>query len=945
METGLKNRSRCFLIGIFICLHGSAIPRGMSIAAPPLAEYNVVWETPSKDSSGSMPIGNGDIGLNVWMEENGDLSFYIGKTDSWGDNARLLKVGKVRVRLTPNPLVEGAEFQQTLKLENGEIVILIGGRSGGAEGRPKIELRIWVDANNPVIHITAEGQEPFIATARIELWRTEPYELPSVEVSDVHLHRGWPKNMHAPTIVEPDTVLPDQTGRIGWYHHNVKSVGPALTMRMQGLSGYKMADPLLHRTFGAVIKAVNGKRLDDLTLTTSRSRSQRFDIYVLTKHPSSPREWLEAIDARISSVESVPFGRRREAHLRWWRDFWNRSWIVAKQSEPKKTTLMEPGEHPVRIGASQKGTERFEGKIARASIFNRALSEEAIAELARGGKKALQDQPGLLGCWVNVEAGKTIDALKAAGRSESLTLEAWIQPEKLPGSGARILDKITPGGADGFLLDTYPGNSLRLVTRAGTLSKKNVLTPGQWHHVAAVIDGGDGRLKLFQNGQRVAEQTVALEEDAFVVTRAYILQRFINACAGRGAYPIKFNGSIFTVPYPGRPGDADYRRWGPGYWWQNTRLPYHSMCASGDFDLMQPLFRMYAQDVFELSKYRTRHYFGFEGVYFPECVYFWGACFSETYGWTPFEQRQDKLQSGGWHKWEWVAGPELVHLMLDYYEHTEDKDFLRGSLLPVANEVSAFFANYYKTGPDGKLIMHPSQALETWWECTNPMPEVAGLRAMTRRLLGLPKGLLTRRERTYWKRFGKKLPEIPTREVDGVRMLAPAEKFAQKHNIENPELYAVFPFRQIALGKPNLDWGINALNHRWDKGNFGWRQDDIFMAYLGLVDQARDYLVGRAKNKHTGSRFPAFWGPNYDWIPDQDHGSVLMKAFQSMVLQTDDRKIYLLPAWPRDWDVEFKLHAPCKTVVEGVYRRGKLEELKVTPRSRAADVVQMTSAN
>ena len=86
----------------------------------------------------------------------------------------------------------------------------------------------------------------------------------------------------------------------------------------------------------------------------------------------------------------------------------------------------------------------------------------------------------------------------------------------------------------------------------------------------------------------------------------YALQRFITACAGRGAYPIKFNGSLFTVPYPGRPGDADYRRWGPGYWWQNTRLPYMSMCASGDFEMMWPLFRMYADQLMPLQKYRTQ---------------------------------------------------------------------------------------------------------------------------------------------------------------------------------------------------------------------------------------------------------------------------------------------------------------------------------------------------
>ncbi len=32
----------------------------------------------------SMPLGNGDIGLNVWVDPGGDLLFYISKTDAWG---------------------------------------------------------------------------------------------------------------------------------------------------------------------------------------------------------------------------------------------------------------------------------------------------------------------------------------------------------------------------------------------------------------------------------------------------------------------------------------------------------------------------------------------------------------------------------------------------------------------------------------------------------------------------------------------------------------------------------------------------------------------------------------------------------------------------------------------------------------------------------------------
>jgi hypothetical protein len=59
-----------------------------------------------------------------------------------------------------------------------------------------------------------------------------------------------------------------------------------------------------------------------------------------------------------------------------------------------------------------------------------------------------------------------------------------------------------------------------------------------------------------------------------------------------------------------------------------------------------------------------------------------------------------------------------------------------------------------------------------------------------------------------------------------------------------------------------------------------------------------------------------------------------------MVMQTDGDRIYVLPAWPADWDVSFKLHAPRNTVVEGVYRHGKLEQLKVTPSARRADVVR-----
>jgi hypothetical protein len=519
------------------------------------------------------------------------------------------------------------------------------------------------------------------------------------------------------------------------------------------------------------------------------------------------------------------------------------------------------------------------------------------------------------------------------------TLEAWVKPQKLPGGGGRLVDKITPGGSDGFVLDTFPANSLRFICGQTTLQQQDALPADRWTHVVAVADSAAGGCRLYVNGQLgPSDATAPVGDEAAYVSQMYHLQRFVTACAGRGAHPIKFNGSLFTVPPGPSEEDPDYRRWGPGYWWQNTRLPYLSLCTSGDFDLQRPLFRMYAEELLPLCKYRTRRYLGHDGAFYPECIMFWGAIFSETYGWTPFDRRLDKLQESGWHKWEWVGGLELCWMMLGYYDHTLDRDFLRRTALPFTREILTFFEQHYPTNAQGQLVMHPSQALETWWHCTNAMPELAGCRAVTERLLALPAELASASDRELWQRLRTKLPPLPLREVNGRRALAPAEFFADKRNIENPELYPVFPFRLFAFNRPNADWATEALHQRWDRGNHGWRQDDIFMAYLGLTDEAREYLVGRARSHDRGERFPAFWGPNYDWTPDQDHGGVLMKTFQAMLLQSDGPRIFLLPAWPKDWNVEFKLHAPQRTLVECVYRDGKVQSLRVTPASRRADV-------
>lgn len=112
------------------------------------------------------------------------------------------------------------------------------------------------------------------------------------------------------------------------------------------------------------------------------------------------------------------------------------------------------------------------------------------------------------------------------------------------------------------------------------------------------------------------------------------------------------------------------------------------------------------------------------------------------------------------------------------------------------------------------------------------------------------------------------------------------------------------------------------------------------MAWLGLAKETRDAVVARSRSRDPNQRYPAFWTPNYDWTPDQTHGGVLMAAVQAMVMQAEGDAIHLLPAWPEDWNVSFRLHAPGRTVVEGRAQGSRFTELKVIPHDRLVDIVK-----
>ena len=156
--------------------------------------------------------------------------------------------------------------------------------------------------------------------------------------------------------------------------------------------------------------------------------------------------------------------------------------------------------------------------------------------------------------------------------------------------------------------------------------------------------------------------------------------------------------------------------------------------------------------------------------------------------------------------------------------------------------------------------------------------------------------------------------------------------------MENPELYTVFPYRLYGVGKPDLSLARNTFSARLFPQDKCWGQDGPQSALMGLTAVAKKTAIDEFTN-FGDQRFSWFWEAGHDWIPDLDNGGTGMITLESMLMQSDGKRIQLLPAWPGDWTVDFKLHAPYQTTVEGHVESGKITNLRVTPQSRTKDVV------
>jgi hypothetical protein len=772
-----------------------------------LDPYNVVWTSPSKNSSESMPCGGGDLGLNVWVEQ-GDLLCYVQRSGSFDENNEYLKLGRLRVRLDPNPFTTDASFRQELKLREGGVEIT------GTQAGHRTVLRIWTEVHRSVVHLEVEASEPVRVSAAYENWRQADEVLPNDPGKARFGTFSW--DQYPGEVIRYRDEVRHEGDRVVFHHRNRDDrLLFDYAVRQQGLESVKaqLVNPQQGRTFGGVFRGegfvADGTSEGKYLLTPfqawrlrSAQAAPRHHLTLVTHLAQTPSlaEWRQALDVLDTAV-GASHAAARTATLAWWREFWQRSHLVIAPERPDENHL-------------------------------------------------------------------------------------------------------------------------------------------PWQ-----------------------------------IARNYQLFRYQLGCNARGEFPTKFNGGNFTfdpsLVDTKRPYGPDWRAWGGGsFTAQNQRLLHWPMLKAGDADLVVPQLEFYRRAL-PSAMARVRVYWGHDGCLFTEHSETFGLPIAAGWGWSepgatgrqrgqviPFgDPRADGaqgynsvvehgVQANPAVSYHWESQLEFAYLMLEHHRFF-GRDL--APYLPFIDQAVRFFDEHYQArerlrsgrplDAAGRLVIFPSTSCESYRGARNPADVIAGLSACLDALLALDDRLVPATTKDYYRAFLRRVPAYTYGEVNGDRILQPAESWKRYQNVECPQFYPLFPFNRFSLDQDDM----TVFRSTWQHGKFpknmvqSWHQDGIFFARMGLTAAAADYNTRKLRN--SPRRFPTFWGPGHDWVPDHNWGGSGMIGLQEMLMQTPGRKIILLPAWPADWSCSFRLHAPYQTVVEGTVAAGRIVTLEVTPASRRADVI------
>ena len=354
---------RAYILILFIaCLHG------WSVSGQVPAAYNIVWNSQSKNAAESMPCGGGDIGMNVWVE-GGELLIYVARSGSLNEDNALMKSGRLRIKLTPNPF-NGVKFSQELHLQEG--FVTVEGENNGI----KATATIWADVMRPIAHIEIKASKKINVAAAYESWRYQDRVIKARENFGNSWKWAAPKN----NSYKKDSIGFNNTNVL-FYHHNTGHTIFDSTVLQQDMEAVKseLYDPLKDLVFGG---SFAGKNFVPAGTGMGVYAGTDFKSWLLKTRASGKEHSLQLNlwDAQVAGVDTwkrsldslektgADYSNSFKLSQNWWKDFWARSFIQIDEAKTG-TKDWEIGRnfqlfrYMLAINANSKWPTKFNGGL------------------------------------------------------------------------------------------------------------------------------------------------------------------------------------------------------------------------------------------------------------------------------------------------------------------------------------------------------------------------------------------------------------------------------------------------------------------------------------------------------------------------------------------------------------------------------------------------------
>ncbi|PKO21552.1 MAG: hypothetical protein CVU38_14130 [Chloroflexi bacterium HGW-Chloroflexi-1] len=297
------------------------------------------------------------------------------------------------------------------------------------------------------------------------------------------------------------------------------------------------------------------------------------------------------------------------------------------------------------------------------------------------------------------------------------------------------------------------------------------------------------------------------------------------------------------------------------------------------------------------------------------------------------------------------------------YEYTLDRNWLSQRAYPLLRGMAEFYRNYpnVRKEADGKYHINNVHSHEPVWGGQDTMEELCAMRAMTAlaarasEILGVDKDL-----RPLWRDIYENATPIPTTKEQNVVALphdeTSPEGWAQGRQpvvVSSQELESGVPVRQavdydlLTLETENPDtWRLSAgsleLNCWYHdllagRATFCLSEIPATVVMMGRAEQAKAFLPQQLRGVGwrdevkilTNNLMANVWmgresitNEGYGWNAD----NVQHALMQSVASEPGSEPVIrVFPAWPREWDVRFKLAARRGFLVTASQQKGVIK--------------------